>query len=278
MPIIGISGKINSGKDYSGAILQYLTSEYNRFYTFEEWYDRVTNYNSSPNSTYEIRKFADKLKDIVCIFLGCTRKQLEDRNFKNKPLGPDWVIWFGRNYKLTGENNPRGQVTSIFSTKMEVEQELYTYGNKIQVTDIVREELTPRTLLQLMGTESGRKIIHPDIWVNSLMSEYKGIEQPRKAALDLPEEKELVYPSWIITDVRFPNEAVAIKKKGGKVIRIDRPYTTTEGGGNPATFNKEQFHPSETALDNYMDFDNVIINDGSTQDLIEQLKPIILHG
>ena len=30
----------------------------------------------------EIKKFADKLKDIVCLLIGCTREQLEDQEFK----------------------------------------------------------------------------------------------------------------------------------------------------------------------------------------------------
>ena len=37
-------------------------------------------------STFEIKKFADKLKDIVCLLLGCTREQLEDRGIKSLSL------------------------------------------------------------------------------------------------------------------------------------------------------------------------------------------------
>lgn len=54
--------------------------------------------------------------------------------------------------------------------------------------------------------------------------------------------------NWIITDVRFPNEAEAIKDRGGFIIRIDRP------GVEPVNA-----HPSETALDNW-DFDYRIAN------------------
>ena len=51
----------------------------------------------------------------------------------------------------------------------------------------------------------------------------------------------------IVPDVRFENEVEAIQKAGGKVIRLTRkPH--------------EDAHPSETALDNYENFDAVIDN------------------
>ena len=76
MSIIAFSGHIKSGKDTAGLIVQYLTSDYKKHYSLTEWLDRVQNYNSSPNSSYVNKKFADKLKDIVCLLLGCSRKQL----------------------------------------------------------------------------------------------------------------------------------------------------------------------------------------------------------
>ncbi len=56
------------------------------------------------------------------------------------------------------------------------------------------------------------------------------------------------YPNWIITDTRFPNEAEAIKKAGGIVIRVDRP------GVKPIND-----HPSEIGLDKWK-FDYKIAN------------------
>lgn len=107
--------------------------------------------------------------------------------------------------------------------------------------------LTPRKILQLLGTEAGRQIIHPNIWVNALFANYK------------PEE------NWIVTDVRFPNEADIIKDKGGIMIRINRPGTESHCGGQ---------HLSETSLDVYDKFDYVIENDGTVQDLIDKVKSL----
>jgi hypothetical protein len=72
--LVGISGDINSGKDVVGRMFQYLTSEYQNKYSFENWLDRVDKYKSDPYSPIEIKKFADKLKDMVCVLLSCTRE------------------------------------------------------------------------------------------------------------------------------------------------------------------------------------------------------------
>lgn len=101
-----------------------------------------------------------------------------------------------------------------------------------------------RGLLQRLGTECGRQLIGDDVWVN--------------AALD-----NLPPGLYAISDCRFLNEAEAIRKRGGKVIRIERP------GVGPANS-----HPSETSLDDY-DFDHVIVNDGSLKDFQKRLYEVL---
>jgi hypothetical protein len=59
--LVGISG-VNSGKDVVGRMFQYLTSEYQNKYSFENWLDRVDKYKSDPYSPIEIKKFADTSK------------------------------------------------------------------------------------------------------------------------------------------------------------------------------------------------------------------------
>ena len=48
---------------------------------------------------YETCSFADKLKDVTCILSGCTREQLEDYDFKENELVPDYL----RPYCLNAE-------------------------------------------------------------------------------------------------------------------------------------------------------------------------------
>ena len=134
------------------------------------------------------------------------------------------------------------------------------FGNTRKIMKQINKKTTVREVLQQVGTEF-RNQLHPNIWVNSLMSEYKPINQsaPGRFTVNYPPEVDfihnqdydgdieryLIYPNWVITDVRFVNEADAIKNKGGINIRIDRPNLLN----NQNNINLE--HISETSLDDY---------------------------
>ena len=100
--------------------------------------------------------------------------------------------------------------------------------------------MTVRDLLQKLGTEGLRTGLHENTWVNALMADYEGFYEM--------DTDTTIWPNWIITDTRFPNEAQAIKDHGGIVIRVDRP------GYKPINN-----HPSETGLDDWK-FDHKIMN------------------
>ncbi|AVD99275.1 deoxynucleoside monophosphate kinase [Streptomyces phage BillNye] len=87
-----------------------------------------------------------------------------------------------------------------------------------------------RDLLQRLGTECGRELISQNIWVDATFNRM----DPNF--------------NYVISDMRFPNEASAILARGGHLLRIERP------GVGPANG-----HKSETALDDW-DLD-VILND-----------------
>ena len=79
MSILAISGRKSSGKDTIGKIIEYLTGE-STVYPFD------LNIDYSHKSSWEVKKFADKLKDIICILINCTREQLEDESIKSLSL------------------------------------------------------------------------------------------------------------------------------------------------------------------------------------------------
>lgn len=226
MAIIGISGKKTSGKDTVGNIIQYLTHCKNDSTTYEEWCNTI----HQNFSDWKIKKFANNPKDIVCMLIGCAREQLEDETFKNTELGEEWWYFKGRNGSLIS----------------------YSEDSKRNDEDLIKP--TPRLLLQLIGTECGRDIIHPNIWVNSVFSDYFN---------DFKDESKNDH--WIITDTRFPNEANAIKQRGGIIIRV-----------NSGRCNNNDNHPSETSLDNYKNFDYVISNDGTIEQLVEEVRKILI--
>lgn len=265
MAIISVSGKINSGKDTVGKIIQYLCSRENA--TFQSWSIAQNNCKSDiVNKFYqggwEIVKWADKLKDMVCILLSCTREQLEDRVFKETELSEEW--WY---YKIQTFSN-----INPFR--------IYSYlehTNKLDNSTLIKP--TPRLLMQLLGTECGRNIIHPNVWVNATLSDYRpyGYEKgSNKNVADVLEDihfNTLNYLDWIITDTRFPNEADAVKSRDGINIRLNRP--NPKGIINDFENSDINLHPSETALDNYT-FDYVIENNGTIEDLIIKVKEILI--
>lgn len=254
--LIAISGKINSGKDTVGKIIQYLTTVDNP--TFEEFKRRHLDSNQHlVNPNWQIKKFGGKLKDIVCILIGCTRKQLEDEEFKNKELGEEW--WYCQDER----NGP-----------------LINYEDALDGSVITK--LTPRKIMQLIGTEAGRGIIHPNIWVNALFSDYVPIDDAPIYKGDRVVDEGLIYPNWIITDMRFPNELKAVEDRGGITIRVNRPKYTYESDlpekSSPlqhAERGKELHnHPSETALDN-AEFDFVIDNNKDIEHLVNEVKSVL---
>ena len=85
------------------------------------------------------------------------------------------------------------------------------------------EPMTNREFLQYFGTEVGRSI-DKDLWIKALMYSYG-------------RDKE---SHWIIPDVRFPNEADAIRNAGGVLWKIERDGS---GAGN---------HISEKLIDDIM--------------------------
>lgn len=215
--LIGISGRAGSGKDLIASIIQYLIWKNkielgeltNYTQTLEDFIRRSHN---SYLIDWEVIKFADKLKDIVCLLTGCTRADLEDQEFKS-------------NHKFKFENKWYGSV---------------------------------RDFLQYFGTDLIRKNLGDNIWVDATFVDYK----PKKLSEYNPSK-------WIISDVRFPNEIEAIKDRNGIIIRINRH-------NHPNDINPNTEHISEKALDDYDNFDYIINNDGTIEELTFKVREILI--
>lgn len=278
--IVALSGKIKSGKNTVANIIQYLTSNYTSTHTYEQFLIDVQKRNDYPEFLkWQQVAFAAKLKQIVALLIGCTVEQLEDQEFKSSPLGKEWRRFYYYHYKLRTDSN-NGRVSPYFSTYEEAM--LYNFpkldGVPIWGKDslwIEEEELTPRLLLQLIGTEGLRNLIHPNSHINGLFADYKPLVSYQGIIMNLSNNTiqesdyklESEFPNWIITDVRFPNEVEAIKDRGGIIIRVNREDNTGQGKLNP--------HTSETALDDY-EFDYIIDNFGTIEQLKEKVKTILI--
>jgi hypothetical protein len=107
-------------------------------------------------------------------------------------------------------------------------------------------EVTPRLILQKMGTEACRNGIADNIWIAALEKRIQG------------------YDDVVISDCRFPNEIDFIRSAGGVIIRVKR-------GEDPSPEELSKLHISETAWNSYVP-DLIISNDGTLDELKEKVK------
>jgi hypothetical protein len=179
----------------------------------------------------KLYNFADSLKDMCINLFGFTYEQAYGTNDqKNQVL--DHIRW---------EDMPRFQNKKLMK-KLPVDARK-SWGWR-------EGEITAREFMQFFGTDIMRKI-HNNVWANAC------INKITKEGSDLA----------IIADVRFPNEVEAIKKAGGKVLRLERNV-------------HEDDHDSETALDvdnyDHSNFWHVLDNREMTiQDTITEVKSLL---
>lgn len=132
------------------------------------------------------------------------------------------------------------------------------WGNEKLVPDeywstVFQRDITPAFVLQYVGTDLFRDNFHNDFWVLTVLKEISK------------------YPdaNWVVPDVRFPNEGEAIKSIGGSVYMVDRRIELRGDIGRPVD------HPSETALDGWDGWDGIIDNNGSLEDLFNQVDALV---
>ena len=113
--------------------------------------------------------------------------------------------------------------------------------------------MTVGNLQQVIGTNLFRNHFDDMVWVKSLFAPY----DPEK-------------DNWIVTDVRFRNEADYVRKLGGILIRLEG-----DPNGVRARSTRDMTHPSETELDGYEHFDILMrteLGDAKERNLSELLR------
>ncbi len=105
------------------------------------------------------------------------------------------------------------------------------------------EEPKPRKFLQELGVTIKENMDMPKMLVNRMIEDIKVYS--------------LYYDVVIISDVRFPEEIEEMKKTFKDVYSI---YVVNQFGQSELSL-QEQTHVTETALENYSNFDVTITND-----------------
>lgn len=210
--IVGVSGHANSGKD---TIAEHLI--------YEHGFVRVA--------------LADPIKRFAYHVFEFSRQQLwgpsSSRNKVDNRYYPDSEAWTSALQNLTSKGG--NFISEVLNTSDEAVLSA-AYKSLVNWFFWLRTEhpnLSPRVMLQTLGTEWGREHIDPDIWVNALL---------RTAKLLLHEDGNTTLWSYdpllgpvstersslrgvVVSDIRFENEFVAIQREGGSVIRVVRPET-----------------------------------------------------
>ena len=114
-----------------------------------------------------------------------------------------------------------------------------------------------RSLLQVWGTEFRRHFNGSNYWLEKMGE-----------VLDKTQDH---YDVLFITDVRFSNEAEWIRNRGGKLVKVERRQMVYHNIEDciPDT------HSSETAMDDYSNYDYVINNDGTENELIASVSAML---
>lgn len=253
--IVAFSGKMHSGKDECARMWQYCTTKHRHSYQYEDFINPEIFPDPGAN------------------------------------LGSVWEqVGFADDVKRIASMITGIPLDLIFTNDIK-----YKYLDKnwnITTAEFGPEvEMTVRELFIRIGNNS-RNNIHPNIWVNSLFNRYKQIGSPLVVmAKGLP----VMYPDWLITDLRYPNELERIKSVGGYTIRIERPLNLRF----PELYNEYVNHrnsnqwgfltwiskmnlplyyniinESEVSLDNTV-FDYTIHNQGTIQDLLAAVNDVV---
>ena len=123
-------------------------------------------------------------------------------------------------------------------------------------TNECKQEITPRHVLQVFGTECMRHGFFDGIWVS--LVKQKIIDNPTQ--------------NYVIPDVRFPNEVEIIKSLQGKMALVKRGedpqwFTDYENKGiKPIDVHASEWSWAKT------NFDIILRNNGTLEDLHQQVE------
>ncbi len=118
------------------------------------------------------------------------------------------------------------------------------------------EETKPRDLLQSLGTDIRNKFNKPLFFTNRM-----------KEDIDILSN---YFDAFVITDARIKDELINIKNNYEKVFTI-RINSINDNG----LTNDQKNNYTEIALDNYTDYDYIIYNNGTIEELKNNITEIL---
>lgn len=224
--IIGLVGEKNHGKTESAKMIQALLLGVDDYDTYSKMQLLLA-------SNYNIVNFADELKSMVSVILGCSIDKLEERDFKE-------------NFAFNPRTKELLRVDDMFHvgfvyTDADKYDEAITFNGSANFEHYV----LVRTMLQYIGTNVMRNKVDRNYWIKILQ-------------LHMLRNYD---SSFIVGDIRFQNETDCVTELGGITIKIVRSNVT----------NNNISHQSESEVKS-IKTDFVVENDGTLIDLFNKLK------
>ncbi len=106
--------------------------------------------------------------------------------------------------------------------------------------------VTPRYLMQTIGTEWGRECVSPTVWLDIMDYKIKGVHSTPGHGIVIP-------------DVRFRNEVSFIREHKGAIVYVDGPINRTADHTDNNSDNVNMGHQSENDISMW-DADVVVVN------------------
>lgn len=150
-------------------------------------------------------------------------------------------------------------ISELFSIPLE------HLNNQAKKEEIIKElNVTPRQLLQVIGTDCFRNCLHAKLPELQLQDNSIWIEIAKRKI----EKYKRSNSNIVIEDARFENELQFIYSYGGIVINVIRPDVEKINNISAAA------HESETSLNNNHT-DITLVNNGNIEELYAKLQKII---
>jgi hypothetical protein len=195
----------------------------------------------------------------ICGFIG-----------SGKDTAADYLVNFHNFKRESFASTLKDAVASVFGWDREMlegrtaQSRLWREEQDVWWSERLGMNITPRWILQNWGTNVLRQHFHDDIWIASLENKLRSTKD-----------------SIVISDCRFPNEITGLKAQGAKVVWVQRGITphwysiaeSANRGDNKARewLGLNGVHASEYSWAG-TEFDSIIDNNGSIEQLYSQLK------
>lgn len=261
LSIVGVSGQAGSGKD---TVADYLVEKYG--------FTKIA--------------LADPIKHFGYHVFGFTEDQLwgpsDQRNAVDARYSTE-EMWNLAQYRLEMYGHEYiERVTD--ATEPKVVEACYKHLVHwfCHLRDQYTGKLSPRIMLQMLGTEWGRDAVGPNLWIDCLLRTTRKLLNEegdmvpygydRLEGLKVRKLKGFKMPAGVVvSDIRFENEFKQIHSVGGTVMRVLRPSSDAK-----ATNIGVAGHASEAQDFDVTNFNFILNNDKSLVDLYGNVDTYML--